>query len=133
MYTFKDVKKFIENAPVDDHGYHSMNFDSLARHVHIYNSKNECNIIASGSIPDEGLPIGKLYFDDEEVSMIRVDNGYANYDDVTYIPVECLVENDMVFRGMCIEAFGRNGNLICDTIIQMAIIGNQFYGGMNYV
>jgi len=126
-YTFKDVKKFLEKAPVNDIGYHFMNDDYPQQIIHIYNSKRECNIINKNSngVETEEV-IGKIYFiDDFEVSMIRVNKGIAYYDDLVVIDIDTIInDEESDFITICKNAFSLRGIYMCDIINKMAQLGS---------
>ena len=110
--TFKDVKKFIETAEVNSVGYHKLQTDYPANVVHIYSSKRECNILTCHNNPEDidSIVIAKIYFDDDEVSMIPVMKGGADYDNRIIVPITTTCDiDDPNFVCHCSLAFGCYG------------------------
>ena len=99
--TFKDVKTFIETAKVDEYGYYtfSANDKYPKTIIHIYNTKRECNVIRKhSSDPGDETIIGKLYFDNDEVSMIGVKYGVADYDNTVRCHVLSEITSDECYN-----------------------------------
>lgn len=122
--TFKDVKKFLESAEVTMVGLHYMNETYPKRMVHIYDSKNECNVhLEMSADMTEQVIVGKLYFVDEaEVYMIRVENGIADFDHPVNVPMDTDI-NDKRFALTCSQAFGVHAPIMLNVIRDMALSG----------
>ena len=98
-YTFADIKRFLETAPVDDVGMwiptdgpHIL-YGSVVLGIHIYNSKRECNIHIK--YRGEDFIVEKLYFmDNGNVSLIRVNKkGVADYDNQYVVNINTNIDN----------------------------------------
>jgi hypothetical protein len=111
-YTFRHIKKYLETADVTEFGFHDLDrgSDYPKQIIHIYSSKSECNIInkQSDDITSEVI-MGKLYFrDDDEVCMIRVRNGIADFDN----PIVVSINEDIQNSNSIIGAFRPYGRAI---------------------
>ena len=122
--TFKEVKKFMETADVTMVGLHYMDENYPKRMTHIYDSKRECNVhLEMSEDVNTHSIIGKLYFiDDDEVYMIRVKNGVADYNNPFSISMNTNV-TDREFRLACSHAFGSYAPFMFNVIGDMASIG----------
>ena len=122
--TFKEIKKFMETAEVNMVGLHYMDDQYPKRMVHIYDSKRECNIhLEMSEDMNTQAILGKLYFvDDNEVYMIRVRDGVADYNNPVSVSMDTNVD-DRNFRLTCSHAFGSYASFMYDIIQKMASAG----------
>lgn len=101
IITFAHVKKFFENADRDEFGYYNFGPIFLSTKVHIYNSLREANICMKNKDSGDELIIAKIYFEDnEQVSMIPVDNGVALYDNKITFSINTII-NTNAFAYLC--------------------------------
>ena len=118
--TFREVKKFLETAERDDIGYHYMDKDIPRRIVHIYEGRNEANIHIdeTGNICHD-IIIGKIYFDNNRVTLVPVLRGYANFDNGVKVAIDTNI-NDISFNAICSKAYGIYASRMKDIFIEMA-------------
>lgn len=97
--TFKDIREFIKIAPVDWFGYHRLGHEYSNYIVHVYCSKNECNIIhdKTGVYQDMDI-LGKLIFRDYEntVVMYNIRNGICEFKRRIEVPINSEITPDLI-------------------------------------
>lgn len=84
MKTFRDLRDYIHTAKRDDRGFHIIdNKWSL----HIYNGLSQVNVNFKFNGVNES--VANFIFDEkDEVGIIAVSNGCADYDNMIYIPID---------------------------------------------
>ena len=76
--TFADVKNYIKETNVNHYGFTKFN-DGYR--LQIWNSKLQVNVNKCENESDYGLATLALCFHNDEATIYRCKNGYANYDD----------------------------------------------------
>lgn len=116
-YRFTDIKKFLENAPVDEYGYYEFGKEYPKYVIQIYHTKHECNIIYKTSISpaDEDI-IGKLYFDDysdnnNRVYLYKVTKNIVDFNDRVNISADTTITPILIYK-----AFHFYGRRMCEAI-----------------
>lgn len=121
LKTFKDIKKFLETAERDEIGYHYMNKNFPKIIIHIYDGYREANIHIDqdGNICHDMI-IGKIYFDNDRVSLIPVNRGCALYDESVKVNIDTDI-NDINVSKILNRVYKSYSAIMKNVLINMAL------------
>lgn len=89
MKTFRDLSNFIQTAERDSSGYHILN---ERWSLHIYNNLHQVNVNCKFNGVNES--VANFIFDEDDVTIVSVDNGRADYDNPISINIDTPIDVD---------------------------------------